>query len=178
MGRDRWTTVTFAHVVKGKGLQYDWIVQQVYNDIRFLGYTEIRLRADAEVAIKALLEEVKDLRDHRGSGKTEVVRDAEALLNRDDEDTKDDAGQKTNLDDATPGQPKTNGVAEKAAQDVTTQTRKYKITLESKPGTPIHPTSVIFKRFARHAGDMTADVALDMTKKCDCNRCCTNTRSL
>ena len=34
VGRDRWTTVTFAHVVKGKGLKDDWIVQQVYEDIR------------------------------------------------------------------------------------------------------------------------------------------------
>ena len=43
VGRDRWTMGTFAHVVKGKGLKDDWIVQQVYDDIRSLGYPEIRL---------------------------------------------------------------------------------------------------------------------------------------
>ena len=99
-----------------------------------------------------MLEKVKDLRDHRGSGKTEVVGDAEALPNREEgTNNADEAGQKTNLDDATPGQPKTNGVAEKAAQDVTTQTRKYKIALEIRLGKPIHARSVICKWLVRHS---------------------------
>ena len=101
-----------------------------------------------------MLEKVKDLRDHRGSGKTEVVGDPEDLPNHEGELNNDDeAGQKTNLDDVTPGQPKTNGVAEKAAQDVTTQTRKYKIALETRLGKPIHARSVIFKWLVRHSAD-------------------------
>ena len=37
VGRDRWTTVTFAHVVKGKGVCDDCIVQQVIGDISLSG---------------------------------------------------------------------------------------------------------------------------------------------
>ena len=154
VGRDRWTKVTFAHVVKGKGLKDDWIVQQVHDDIRSLGYPEIRLRADTEVAIKALLEKAKDLRDHRGSGGTEIEGDAGSRRTNDEgEEKHEDTGQKANMDDATPGQPQTNGVAEKAVQDVTTQTRKYKIALETRLGKPIHARSVIFKWLVRHAAD-------------------------
>ena len=66
--------VTFAHVVKGKGLVDDWIVQQVYDDIQSFGYPAVRIRADTEPANNALLQKIKDLRDHRGSGKTEIER--------------------------------------------------------------------------------------------------------
>ena len=111
--------MTFAHVVKGKGLVDDWIVQQIYNDIQSLGYPEIRLRADNGPAIRALLGRVKDLRDHRGSGATQV-------------------------EDAAEGQPQTNGVAEKGVQDVTAQCRKYKIALETWLGVHIPARSDIF----------------------------------
>ena len=57
------------------------------------------------------------------------------------------------LDPATPGQPQTNGVAEKAVQDITTQVRKYKIALETRLGIPIPARSVIFKWLVRHAAD-------------------------
>ena len=67
--------------------------------------------------------------------------------------TEDEAGQKTQVDEATPGQPQTNGVAEKAVQDVTTQTRKYKIALETRLGKPIRARSVIFKWLVRHVAD-------------------------
>mgnify|MGYP003313483918 CR=1 FL=1 len=59
VGRDRWTTVTFAHVVKGKGLPDDWIIQQMADDLQSLGYPEIRLRADTEPATRAMLQKVK-----------------------------------------------------------------------------------------------------------------------
>ena len=99
--------MTFAHVVKGKGLTYDWIVESIYQDLQSLGYPEIRIRADNEPAINALLGRVKDLRDHRGSGATHV-------------------------EDAVEGQPRTNCVAEKGVQDLTTQCRKYKIAFISE----------------------------------------------
>ena len=51
------------------------------------------------------------------------------------------------------GQPQTNGVAEKAVQDVTTQVRKYKIALETRLGRPIRARSVIFKWLVRHSAD-------------------------
>ena len=57
------------------------------------------------------------------------------------------------IDPAIPGQPQTNRVAEKAAQDVTTQVRKYKIALETRLGKPILARSVVFKWIVRHAAD-------------------------
>ena len=128
VGRDRWTVVTFAHVVKGKGLTDEWIVENVYEDLRSLGYPEIRLRADNEPSIKALLDKVKDLRDHRGCGTTQV-------------------------EDAVEGQPQTNRVAEKGVQDLTTQCRKYKVALETRIKEHIHARSVIFKWIVRHSAD-------------------------
>ena len=52
---------------------------------------------------------------------------------------------KVHVDPAIPGQPQTNGVAEKAVQDVTTQVRKFKIALETHLGKPILARSVVFK---------------------------------
>ena len=87
---------------------------------------------------------MKDLRDHRGSGKTEVSGPPK----------EGEAGQVTQMDDATAGQPQTNGVAEKAVQDVTTQVRKCKIALETRLSKPIHARSVVFKWLVRHAADI------------------------
>ena len=102
IARDRWTGVTFAHVVKGKGLADDWIVKQLVKDIGSLGYTDLRLKSDNEPSIVLLVERVKALRDLKGLGRTLI-------------------------DPAIEGQPQTNGVAEKAVQDLATQVRKYKI---------------------------------------------------
>ena len=44
---------------------------------------------------------------------------------------------KTFPDPSIEGQPQTNGVGEKAVQDVTTQVRKYKIALETRLGRPV-----------------------------------------
>ena len=74
------------------------------------------------------VQKVKDLRDLRGNGATHV-------------------------DDAVPGQPQNNGVAEKAAQDLTTQLRKCKIALETRLGKPIVARSVSFRWLARHSAD-------------------------
>ena len=60
---------------------------------------------------------------------------------------------KTELDPAIEGQPQTNGVAEKAVQDVTTQVRKYKIAIETRLGRPIRARSVVLKWFVEHAAD-------------------------
>ena len=43
VGRDRWTKVTFAHVVKGKGLTDENIISKAVDDIESLGYPEVRL---------------------------------------------------------------------------------------------------------------------------------------
>ena len=128
MARDRWTGVTFAHVVKGKGFTDDWIVRQLATDVDSLGYPELRLKADTESSIKVILNRIKELKESRGNNKVHI-------------------------DPAIPGQPQTNGVAEKAVQDVTTQVRKYKVALETRLGKPILARSVVFKWIVRHVAD-------------------------
>ena len=128
ISRDRWTGVTKAHVVKGKGLADDWIIEQIVEDIASLGYTDIRIRSDNENAIVLLLERVKALRDLRNVGKTLI-------------------------EPAVPGQPQTNGVAEKAVQDLTTQVRKYKIAIETRLGQPVPARSIVFRWLVPHSAD-------------------------
>ena len=95
----------------------DWVVQPVHDDFQSLGYPEANLRADTEPATKVAFGNVKGLRGYCGGGRTDDVGEK--------------AGQRTKPDDATAGQPQTNGVAEKVAEDVTTHARKYKIAFET-----------------------------------------------
>ena len=62
VGRDRWFGVTFAHVVKGKGLKDDWIIGQTYEDLQSLGYPEFHIRAGTEPSIKTMLGKVRSAR--------------------------------------------------------------------------------------------------------------------
>ena len=62
MVRDRWTGVTFAHVVKGKGLTDDWVVRQLANGVDSLGYPEFRLKADTESSIESFSPEPRNSR--------------------------------------------------------------------------------------------------------------------
>ena len=94
VGRDRWTKVTFAYVVKGKGLTDSNVVSRVVAFIEALGYPDIRLKADTESSALAVLNKVKEMRDKKGVGST-IVNPAVA------------------------GQPQTNGVAEMAVQELT-----------------------------------------------------------
>ena len=72
MARDRWTGVTFAHVVKGKGLTDDWIFRQLAKDVDSLGYPEFRLKADTESSIRVLLTRIKESKESRGNDKVHV----------------------------------------------------------------------------------------------------------
>ena len=115
-------------LAKGKELTDDWIVRQLANGVDSLGYPELRLKADTESSIKVILTRIKELKESRGN-------------------------DKVHIDPAIPGQPQTNGVAETAVQDVTTQVRKYKVALGTRLGKPILARSVVFKRIVQHAVD-------------------------
>ena len=56
VGRDRWSVMTFAYVVKGKGPQNNWIVDARYEDLQSLGYPEIRIRSDNEPDVDPAVE--------------------------------------------------------------------------------------------------------------------------
>ena len=88
--------------IKGKGLVDDWVVRQSTDDIQTLGYTDLRIKADNETPITAVMNKVKEFRDLKSAGKTIP-------------------------DPSVAGQPQTNGVAEKAVQDVTVQVRKLSL---------------------------------------------------
>ena len=93
-----------------------------------MGYTDIRVKADNGNPIAAVMERITGFRDPRNVGKTIP-------------------------DQCIEGQFQSNGAAEKAVQDVTTQVRKYKIALETKLGRLIRARSVIFKWIVEHAAD-------------------------
>ena len=128
VGRDRWTKLTFAHVVKGKGFTDENIMNKVVEDIESLGCPEVRLKADTENAVLAVLEQIKEARDRKRAGRTIV-------------------------DPAIAGQPQTNRAAEMAAQELTEQLRKYKIALETNLGKQIFARSAVFKWLVPHAAD-------------------------
>ena len=76
-----------------------------------------------------------------------------------------------------PGQPQTNGGAEKAAQDVTTQTRKYKIAVETRLGKTMHARYVVFKSLARPAADAMSRCSVGRDGKVHLQRFCANLSS-
>ena len=61
--RDSISKALFAHVIPGKGLDYDWTANQVVADIGRLGYPKVIIRSDQEPAITALVVKVKEIRD-------------------------------------------------------------------------------------------------------------------
>ena len=126
--RYRWTGVTFAHVVKGKGLADDWLIRQLYSDIQSLGYTGIRLKSDNENAAALVMERPKAFRDFKNVGRTFYEPSVE-------------------------GQPQTDGVAEKAVRDLTCQVREYKIAFETNLNQPIPARYIIFRWLVPHAAD-------------------------
>ena len=64
--RDSASKALFAHVIPGKGLDYDWTAQQVAADIGRMGYPRIVIRSDQEPAITAMVDRVKAIRDEQG----------------------------------------------------------------------------------------------------------------
>ena len=103
-------------------------MRQVADDLSSLRYSEMDLKSDAEPSVEVALTSVTALRDLRQSGKT-------------------------HYDSSVPGQPQTNGVAEKAAQDLATQARKYKIALEGRLKQHVVARTTIFKWLVQHSAD-------------------------
>ena len=120
--------MTFGYVVKGKGFTEENVVTKALAFIDSLGYPDVRLKADNENAVMAVLKQIKVVRDGKRIGSIFV-------------------------DPAIEDQPQTNGAAEMAVQELTEQARKYKIALETRFGKPIMARSVVFKWLIEHAAD-------------------------
>ena len=54
--RDSTSKALFAHVIPGKGMDYEWTAKQVCADIGRLGYPRVLIRSDQEPVITALVE--------------------------------------------------------------------------------------------------------------------------
>ena len=101
VGVDHATGNFFAHNVIAKGLADDWICKRIVRDLEEIGRSDVILKTDGELAIKAVQNRVQALRH----GRT-VPRNPPAY------------------------NPQSNGPCEKAVQDVTAQLRALKIALE------------------------------------------------
>lgn len=110
--RDQRTRFNTAHVVMCKGPKDKWIVEKIIRDIDNMGYNDIILKGDGEPALVKLMEAIKDKR--RGN---------------------------TVLENPLAHDPQSNGVAERAVQDVVAMARTIKLGLEKRIGGHISPNS-------------------------------------
>ena len=113
--RDRDTKVTYGHMVKEKGVGDGWIVDRVAEDIENMGYSEITLKTDQEPAIRDLQRAVKEKR----------------------------APYKTTLENSPVESSGSNGLAEKAAQELEGQVRTMRSALAARIGEMPAEASVI-----------------------------------
>ena len=124
--RDRDTKSTYSHMVHAKGPGNGWIVDRIVEDIEGLGHTDIILKTDGEAAIKSLQAEVKQRR----------------------------SPYKTVLEHAPKGSSSSNGIAEKAVQEVQGQVRTMKSALASRVGYVPSDTSPVMAWMTEAAGQL------------------------
>jgi len=126
VGKDQESKMFAAHVVPGKGADFEWIAQQVAKDIKRCGiHGSVVLRSDQEPALTNLLDEVCRT---RGDAKT--------------------------LPEASPtGDSRANGLAERAVQSVEEMIRVHKLALESKTGVRLEVRHALFAWLVEHCAD-------------------------
>ena len=104
--RDRGTKATCGHMVREKGIGDGWIVDRVVEDIENMGHSEITLKTDQEPAIRDLQRAVKEKR----------------------------APYKTILENSPVEASGSNGIAEKAVQELEGQVRAMRLALAARIG--------------------------------------------
>eukprot|EP00973_Karenia_brevis_P077886 10821749-Karenia_brevis.AAC.1 len=122
IGRDKWTSKTFSHLVQCKGVRDEKVVRKVLDSIKETGYTRMQLKTDGEPALVEVQEKVKELRTHE-----------------------------TLLVNPPAYDPSANGVAEKAVDDVKCQLRVILLALEHNIGCGIDPKMPILEWMIPHA---------------------------
>ena len=103
--RDSDSISTFSHVVDEKGKGDGWIVEKIIDDIASLGYVEVLIKGDGEPALVQVMETGRQTRT-----------------------------QGTLVENPPAYDPQSNGVAEKAVDQVMGQLRALKLALESRIG--------------------------------------------
>ncbi len=120
--KDEDSGATLQHKVTNKGASDEWVNRKIVRDIEEWGGTDIKLKTDGEPAIVALQSKVQATR------KSRTVPVNPPAYN-----------------------PQSNGACEKGVQDVTGQTRKLKISLESRTGMVIDDSMKIMEWIYPHA---------------------------
>ena len=123
--RDHQSRLTFAHALQGKATNEvygNFLVRAIVADIARLGYRKVRFRTDQEPSCLALQTKVKKQSD------MEVV-----------------------LQNSPVGESQSNGVAEKAVQEVEDQVRCLKVALEENINDKISKKSCVLPWLVEHA---------------------------
>ena len=105
VARDRRTRMIFPHVVPKKGFSHEHRAAELIKHIAKLGYNEIILKCDGELAMKTIQEEVRKQRS-----------------------------EKTILENSPVGDSPANGAAERAVQAIAEQVRALRRGLEQRLG--------------------------------------------
>ena len=119
--KDRDTKTTHGHIVNEKGVGDGWIVSKLMEDIDNLGYTELILKGDGELALVQVMNEVKRQRSH-----------------------------KTILEHPPAYDPMSNGAVEKAVDQFMCQFRAIKIGLERRIGQRVETHWPVLTWVAEH----------------------------
>ena len=121
--RDQVSKSICSHKALCKGPRDRWLLERVNRDIENMGYTAITVKGDNEPAMQQFMSALKDRRAH---------------------DTLLEGPPAVDL--------QSNGVAEKAVQDLVGQARSLKIGLEYRTRANIDPDSPIAEWIPPHAG--------------------------
>ena len=125
VGYDRWTRMTFVHLVKCKGLGDEAILQKVTRSVDELGYRKVTLKADGEPALVAVQEAVAKRRVHDTLVENPPAHD-----------------------------PQANGEIERAVRDVKGQIRALKIGLEMRLREDVDARWKVLEWMIPHASDV------------------------
>ena len=123
--RDHTTKALFAHVVPGKGADFEWTARQVVSDIAKMGYTRVVIRSDQEPAITAMVDKIRELRNEETIVEWSPAHDKDA-----------------------------NGMAERGVQAVEGLARTLKLELEDKLRHKIPVDHPVVTWLIQHAADM------------------------
>ena len=127
--RDHNTRVTFAHMLQGKSTTKEeyslYVINAILRDIEHLGHKKIVFKTDQEAAMKGLQERIRMARSDQ-----------------------------TILENSPVEESQSNGVVEKAIQEVEGMVRTLKSALEERIGHKIKPESPILGWLIEHAASL------------------------
>ena len=127
---DSSTKCVFAHAVRRKGAEAH-VVQQIVDDISWIGHTRLVLRSDNEPAILALI--------------TDALRGLRVQM---------DGLDTVAAEGSVPYDPQTNGAVESAVKNIKQSLRANLLTLERRLQARIPPSHIVVTWLVRHSAMM------------------------